>query len=79
MIPYKMYIHETHIPSFVYLFVYFTAKVYCSQIIFMALFLVQFSALHYFVFSVYTHLNLNRMLSSTFQIFLQISIKNITI
>ena len=38
----------------------------------MALFSVQFSALHYFIFSVYTNLNFNRMFSSTFQIFLQI-------
>ena len=45
----------------------------------MALFSVQFSALHYFIFSVYTNLNFNRMFFSTFQIFLQISIKKITI
>ena len=51
---------------------FFTAKVYCSRVIFMALFSVQFSALHYFIFSVYTNLNLNRMFFSTFQIFLQI-------
>ena len=38
----------------------------------MALFSVQFSALHYFSFSVYTYLNLNRMFSSTFQICLPI-------
>ena len=38
----------------------------------MALFSVQFSALHYFVFKVYTNLNFNRMFFSTFQIFLQI-------
>ena len=38
----------------------------------MALFSVQFSALHYFIFSVYTNLNFNRMFSSTFQTFLQI-------
>ena len=38
----------------------------------MALFSVQFSALHYFIFSVYTNLNFNRMFFSTFQIFLQI-------
>ena len=38
----------------------------------MALFSVQFSALHYFIFSVYTNLNFHRMFSSTFQIFLQI-------
>ena len=37
----------------------------------MALFSVQFSALLYFIFSVYTYLNFNRMLFSTFQIFLQ--------
>ena len=41
----------------------------------MALFSVQFSALHYFIFSVYTNLNFNRMFFSTFQIFLQISNK----
>ena len=60
---------------------FFTAKVYCSRVILMALFSAQFSALHYFIFSVYTNLNLNRMFFSTFQIFLQIilSIKNITI
>ena len=45
----------------------------------MALFSVQFSALHYFIFSVYTNLNFNRMFFSTFQIFLQIFINNITI
>ena len=39
---------------------------------FMALFSVQFSALHYFIFSVYTNLNFNRMFFRTFQIFLQI-------
>ena len=38
----------------------------------MVLFSVQFSALDYFIFSVYTNLNFNRMFSSTFQIFLQI-------
>ena len=38
----------------------------------MALFSAQFSALHYFIFGVYTNLNSNRMLSSTFQIFLLI-------
>ena len=42
----------------------------------MALFSVQFSALHCFIFSIYTYLNFNRMFSSTFQIFLQISNKN---
>ena len=43
----------------------------------MALFSIQFSALHYFIFSVYTYLNLNRMFSSTLQIFLQIFNKKI--
>ena len=38
----------------------------------MALFSIQFSALHYFIFSVYANLNFNRMFFSTFQIFLQI-------
>ena len=38
----------------------------------MALFSVQFSALYYFFFSVYTNLNFNRLFSSTFKIFLQI-------
>ena len=38
----------------------------------MALFSVQFSALHYFIFSAYTNLNFSRMFSGTFQIFLQI-------
>ena len=38
----------------------------------MALFSVQFSALHYFIFSVYTNLNFNIMFSNTFQIFLKI-------
>ena len=38
----------------------------------MALFSVQFSAQHYFIFSVYTNLNVNRIFFSTFQIFLQI-------
>ena len=38
----------------------------------MALFYDQFSALHYFICSVYTYLNFNRMFSSTFQRFLQI-------
>ena len=77
MIPHKMYI--PHIPSFVY-FVFFcfsTAKVYCNRIIFVALFSVQFSGLHYFIFSVYTNLNFNRMFSSTFQVFLQIFNRNI--
>ena len=37
----------------------------------MVLFSVQFSALDYFIFSIYTNLNFNRMFSSTFQIFLQ--------
>ena len=37
----------------------------------MVLFSVQFSALHYFMFSVYTKMNLNRMFFRTFQIFLQ--------
>ena len=45
----------------------------------MALFSVQFSALHYFIFSVYTNLNLNRMFFSTFKYFCKFSIKNITI
>ena len=62
-----------HTPySCMFLFsLFFTAKVYCSQIIFMALFSVQFSALHFF-FSVHTNFNFNRMFSSRFQIFLQI-------
>ena len=38
----------------------------------MALFSVQFSALQYFIFSVFTNLNFSRMFFSTFQIFLQI-------
>ena len=38
----------------------------------MALFLVKFSALHNFNFSVYTNSNFNRMFSSTFQTFPQI-------
>ena len=38
----------------------------------MVLFYAQFSTLDYFVVSVYTYLNFNRMFSSTFQIFLQI-------
>ena len=50
---------------------FFTAKVYCSRIIFMALLSIQFSALYYFIFSVYTNLNFNRMFFSTFQILLQ--------
>ena len=70
MILNKTYI--PHISAFVYLVCFFTAKVYCSQIIFMVLFSVQFSALDYFILSVYTDLNFNRMFSSTFQIFLQI-------
>ena len=41
-------------------------------IIFMAIFSAQFSVLHYFIFSVYTNLNFNRMFSSTSKIFLQI-------
>ena len=66
-------IHCTY-PIFPHLFIFlvFTAKVYYSWIIFMALFSVQFSALHYFIYSVYTYFNYNRMFSSTFQIFLQI-------
>ena len=54
---------------------FFTAKVYCSRIIFMALFSVQFSALHNIIFSVHTNLNFNRLFFSTFQIFLQIFMK----
>ena len=78
MIPHKMYI--PHIPAFVYLVpVVFTAKVYCSRIIFMALFSLQFPALHYFILSFCTNLDFNRMFSSTFQIFLQIFNKNIAI
>ena len=38
----------------------------------MALFSVQFSALRYIIFSVYTNLNFNRMFFISFQIFLQI-------
>ena len=76
MIPHKTYI--PHIPAFVYL-VCFTAKVYCSQIIFMALFSVEFSALLYFIFSVYTNLNFNRMFSVHYKYFCKFSIKNITI
>ena len=46
----------------------------------MALSSVQFSALHYFIFSVYTSLNFNRMFFITLKIFLQIfNKKNITI
>ena len=46
----------------------------------MALFSVQFSALHYFISVSILILNFNRMFSSTFQIFLQIfNKKNITI
>ena len=56
---------------------FFTAKVYCRPIIFKALFSGQFSALHYFIFSVYTNLNFKRMFSSTFQIFLHIFNKKI--
>ena len=74
MIPHKMYI--PHIPSFVYLVV-FTAKVYCSRIVFMSLFSVQFSSLHDFILSVYTIFNFNRMFSNTLQIFLQIFNKKI--
>ena len=48
------------------------AKVYCSRVIYIALFFVQFSALHYFIFSFYTNWNFNRMFSSVFQIFLLI-------
>ena len=77
MIPHKMYI--AHIPAFVYLVCFFTAKVYISRIIFMALFSLRFSALHYVIFCVYTNLNFNRMFASTFQMFLQIFNKNITI
>ena len=43
----------------------------------MALFFVRFSALHYFIFSVYTDLNYNRMFSSTFHIFLLIFNKKV--
>ena len=45
MIPRKTYI--PHIPVFS---LFFSAKVYCRRIIFMALFSVQFSALHHFFF-----------------------------
>ena len=43
----------------------------------MAIFSVQFSALHCFIFSDYTNLNFNRMFSRTFKIFLQIVNKKI--
>ena len=42
----------------------------------MALFSVQFSALHYFIFSVYSNLNFNRMF---FKYFCKVSIQNIII
>ena len=56
---------------------FFTAKVYCSWVIFMPLFSVQFSALHYYIFSVYT--NLTECFSVHFKYFCKFSIKNITI
>ena len=58
---------------------FFTTNVYCSRIIFMALFYVQFSALHYIIFSVYTNLNLTECFSVHFKYFCKFSIKNITI
>ena len=45
----------------------------------MALFSVQFSALHYFIFSVYTNLTLIECFSVHFKYFCKFSIKNITI
>ena len=45
----------------------------------MALFSVQFSALHYFIFSVYTNLNFNIMFSVHFKYFYKFSINNIII
>ena len=45
----------------------------------MALFSVLFSALHYFIFSVYTNLNFNRIFNSTIKYFCKFSIKYITI
>ena len=59
--------------SYICLFSFFLQPKYTAVgSFFMALFSVQFSALHYFIFSVYTNLNFNRMFFSTFQIFLQI-------
>ena len=66
MRPHKTYI--PHIPAFIYL-VCFSAGVYCSRGIFMAFFLSS-SLFCTILFSVYTKLNLNRMFSSTFIIFL---------
>ena len=62
---------HTPYPSFVCLVCFYSQSILQSDH-FMALFSVQFSALHYFIFSVYTNLNFNRMFYSTFQIFLQI-------
>ena len=74
MIPRKTYI--PHIPAFVYLVVFFTPK-YTA---------VGSFSWHYFpsnyllciiFYSAYTNLNINRIFSSTFQIFLQIFNKEI--
>ena len=69
IIPHKIFI--PHIPAFVYLVCFYSQSI-LQSFIFMALFFVQFSALHYFIFNVYTNLNFIRMFSGTFQIFLQI-------
>ena len=69
MIPHKTYI--PHIPAFVYLVCFYSQSILRSDH-FHGIISVQFSALHYLIFSVYTDLNVNRMFSCTFQIFLQI-------
>ena len=71
--------HKTcipRIPAFVYLVCFYSQTILPSNN-FQGIISVQFSALHYFIFSVYTYLNFNRMFSSTFQICLQIFNKTI--
>ena len=75
IMPHKKYI--THIPAFVYLVCFYSQTILQSDH-FMALFFVKFSALHYFIFSVYTNLNFSRMFSVHFKYFCKFSIKNIT-
>ena len=69
MIPHKT--HMPYIPAFVNLVCFYSQCILQSDH-FHGIFSVQFSALHYFIFSVYTNLNLNRMFASIFQIILLI-------
>ena len=73
MIPRKTYI--PHIPAFVYFYCFLQPKYTAVGSFSWHYFSVQFSALHYFIFSGYTNLNFYRMFSSTFQYLCKFSIK----